>query len=319
MDHFKKRLTNLTNKYYKEVVRQLLPNAEQGTSYAFEGGSINDYLEISPIPNNGSLSASQYEYPQKELKFVHYTKMESAKSIIKSAKMRIYSLASMNDEQELSYALSEIIPDKSDFTIDTYKSEVFSLSMNEFQNELESTNTWEEYGDKGMGVGLVLSFPKDFYNDWYQHYLSKIHYEEEKLKVLHQYHERHTDFIRDNNIKITGQIKHFVLPLAAFHKTKGYKKENEVRFIVVNTSLFNSWDERNYNIFNGNNNRSYVELELHPSNKERFAELRPIPKIEKIILGPNLIETAKLKVELNILAKESLGYEVKVEKSKLII
>lgn len=313
MKVFKAKQLDLTNQYYNVVVKPLLPKAEQGTSYAF-GQNIPDHLEISPNPVNGSLNGSQYEYDQQSLRFIHYTKLSSAKSIISAAKMRMYSLSSMDDRQELSYALSEIIPDKSDFTIDTYKQEVFSLSM----NEIESDQTWEEYGDNGKGVGLVFSFPKETQNDWYQHYLSKIHYQAEKLEALHQYHIRHTDFITENYIRIIGQVKHFMLPLAAFHKTKGYKKENEVRFIVVNTSLFDSWDERNYNVIN-DENKSFIELELHPKHKKQYKEIRPIPKIEKIILGPKLIEVAMIRSELKNLAKEGLGYDVEVEKSKLKI
>jgi hypothetical protein len=317
MENFKNTQQILTDRYYNEVVKPLLPRAEQGTSYAF-GQSIPSQLEISPLPVNGSLLESQYEYSTAPLKFIHYTSSKNAESILSSKKIWMNSLASMNDPQELSHAISTIIPEKSDFTVDNYKKEVFSLSMNEFQTETESENNWIEYGDNGYGVGLVLSFPDGTKNDWNQHYLSKIHYQDEKLDALCQYHIRHTDYISQLPVTIVGQVKHFMLPLAAFHKTNGYKKENEVRFIVVNTSLHDSWDKRIYCI-KAHDERTFIELDLDLKFKETYRNTIPIPKIEKIILGPKLIEVAKIKDILRKLALENLGYDVTVEKSKLIV
>ena len=329
MDNFNNQTGILVQQYYNKVAKPLLPNVEQGTGFAFGSQDSPFSIEISPNSVNGSLVASQYEYKAEKLRFIHYTKLKYAKDIIREGKFRMYSLSSMNDPQELSFALNEIIPDKSDFTINTYKDETFVLSMNEFEKGKESSSNWKDYGEGEKGIGIVIYFPKETQIKWFHHYLSRILYREEHLEALKQFHIKHTDFITEKNVTITGQVQHFMLPLAAFHKTNDWEKENEVRLIVTKNYVNN---ESIYKV-KLDGDKKYIELVL---NKKRFQvlldntfkndtdsinwgnESYPIPKIEKIILGPKLIETAKLKAELKKLAKESLGYEIKVEKSKLI-
>ncbi len=249
------------------------------------------------------------------------------------------SLASMSDPQELSFALLDTIPAKTYGTIDDYKCNIFSLSMNEFQKGKENNETWNEYGDNGRGVGIVFTFPEENFEKWHQHYLSKIRYNEKEINKLKDFHKRHKVFAKRTDVEINGQVRNFLLPLAAFHKTKDYKKENEVRFLVINKDAFLENETSQYEpIINvdtqHNNSNSYIELELNnnrfvenainvfksdPGFAKKAAEQRPIPKIEKIILGPKLIETVKLKAELNKLAIENLGYKIKVEKSTLVL
>ena len=173
MNDFKNIHNKLTEAYFKDVVSPLLPMAEQGISYAF--GNLNpSEIEISLNPVNGSLKNSQYQYNKKELKFIHYTKLKYATNIVEEGKLKMYSLASMKDPQELSYALNKIIPEKSDFTIDNYKEEVFIFSMNEFQKESELPQNWKDYGDCGCGVGIVLVFPKEKQYKWI-HQIGRAH------------------------------------------------------------------------------------------------------------------------------------------------
>lgn len=329
MKEFLVKQNDLVEEYFEIVVKPLLPKAEQAYSYAF-GQHIPHSLEISPVLVNGSLRHSQYEYKINQLKFIHYTNLESAKSIIGSGKMRMYSLASMNDSQELSYALKNIISDKSDFTIDGYKDDVFSLSMNEFQDENELPETWKNYGDNGNGVGIVLKFLTKHKNIWNHHYLSKIHYQEEKLELLRQFHIRHTDFIYKHKLEIIGQVKNFMLPLGAFHKTNGYIQEDEVRLIVTNKE-YTINEHIVYNVIKEKQKeKSFIEFEL---NKKRFnhtlnvifknreddiqksIEGRPMPIIDKIILGPKLKEYDSIKKEMEMLSLKGFGYKVKVERS----
>ena len=145
---------------------------------------------------------------------------------------------------------------------------------------------------------------------------------------MKNYHQRHTDFINANCVKIIGQVKHFMLPLAAFHKTNGWVKENEIRFMVTKDYL------NNKNIYQEKKDcdKTFIELEL---NTNRFKskvkrvfdnnddstkwalDSYPVPKIEKLILGPRMDEYDKIAEELKKLAKEGLGHDIEVVKSKL--
>ena len=335
-------MNDISNGYIEEVVKPLLPNVEPGPQFSFGTPQNIGKVTLAPKMVNGILAGSPYDCSKKELKFIHYTSLDSAKKIISSAKMRMFSLASMCDLEELKFALKNIIGNKSIFTIDSYKQEVFSLSMNEFQDEKEMQEMSLNYGDCGFGVGLVLTFPKEYQDNWRKHYLGKVLYGENNLKDLDDFHMRHKSFTDNlNGVNIEGQVKNFMLPLAGFHKMNGFEEEKEVRFLVVNKdtmlerhSTYLEFAEievngekrkaeadstaLDYNVYVTDTLKSYIEFELHPKHKVLNDKRSiPIPKIEKIILGPKLTETAKLKIELNKLAKENLGYEVKVEKSKL--
>ena len=221
-------MNKINNSYLEEVVKPLLPNVKPG--YQFSIGSLATIGKVTLAPKmvNGILNGSVYECSQNKLKFIHYTSLSSAKSIISSAKMRMFSLASMCDMEELKFALHNVIENKSNFTIDSYKHEVFSLSMNEFRTGEEILESWINYGDCGYGVGLVLLFPNETRDDWLKHFLGKIRYGENNLRDLIDYHHRHIAFVNNlNGIRIEGQVKNFILPLAAFHKIKSYSTEKK--------------------------------------------------------------------------------------------
>ncbi len=130
------------------------------------------------------------------------------------------------------------------------------------------------------------------------------------------------------------------IPLAGFHKVKGRKDENEVRLLVFNkASLLENQHfpldfidyeidneirliekeskDLDYYIFVTEARKKYIELKLNPTNKADYKNLRPIPKIERIILGPKLYEIAKLRKEFKEKARKGLGYEIEVETSKI--
>jgi hypothetical protein len=337
----------LNKSYVKEVVNPLLPNAKPGAPYSLENEKQTDIL-VAPEMINGMLKDSPYEYSEKPLRFIHYTSLAAAKSILKSGKFRLSNLASMSDFEELSFALKRVYGNKSAFTIDNYKHEVFTLSMNEFkEDDDELRKNWLDYGDCGFGVGLVITFPKENIEKWHKHFLGKVLYDKENLHYLHELHVRHKEFVdKLNGINIEGQVKNFVLPVAAFHKSEDFVKEQEVRFMVLNKDLYlNStpvlWqtektgvenltkvkeDEyRDYDIYINENQKSFIEIALNPDEKDDYKELnRPIPKIEKVILGQKLWEASVLKNILNKIkdgllknAKSGLGYNIEVNKSRV--
>lgn len=309
------------SKYFKDVVNPLLPKAENSATFSIGNETPNE-ITISPQFNNSYIEDSVYEYKRNKLKFIHYTNTESAKNIIRSAILRMYSLISMSDPQELSYALLDSIPAKTEKTINDYKQNLFTLSMNEFQEEKEEVNTWLDYGDCGKGVGIVISFDKTEQNNWHQHYLSKIKYKERDLNGLKKFHDRHTEFSTFTHLKIHGQVRNFLLPLAAFHKTKGFKKEKEVRLLFINKDAFIKEQESQYDPIIVERKgieitKSYIEFLLNPRNREAYKNHRPIPIVEKIILGPRIENHSVLKDELKELAIRGLGYEIEVETSKI--
>ena len=343
-------MQKLNEEYIKEVIKPLLPNVQPGATYSFGNNKRTDII-VAPEMVNGILSGSPYEYNTLPLRFIHYTSLSAAKSILKSGKFRLSSLVSMCDFEELSFALKSVYGNKSTFTIDNYKHEVFTLSMNEFKDDSkELRDNWLEYGDCGFGVGLVLTFPEENIDKWKKHFLGKVLYGTEHLNKLHELRNRHKEFVNKlDNIKIEGQVKNFVLPVAAFHKAEDFVEEQEVRFMILNKDLYLKstpvlWEteeieiegkkrtilKRNNNleysvVFVNENQKTFIEIDLNPQDKDSYKELnRPIPKIEKVILGPNLWKLSVLrrtldtiKDELTQNARLGLGYEIEVNKSSV--
>ncbi len=171
--------------------KTILPNIDEIFSFAFSNEkSINSFTP-QPSYKNYILEKSIYEYSKSEQKFIHFTSLEAAKSIISSANFRMFSLYSMSDTEELSFALKQIEPDLQKFAIEQMQHDVFTLSMNEYTDKKPiAANMWNQYGDGGFGVGIVFSFETKR-NNWTKHFLTKTKYGNEGLKDLADYHNRH--------------------------------------------------------------------------------------------------------------------------------
>jgi hypothetical protein len=337
---FMRQQNKLSEAYVKQVLKPILPTID-GISSFVSGGekSISEFNSI-PSYKNEILEKSIYEYHKPEQKLIHFTSLEAAKSIISSAKFRMFSLYSMADTDELSFALKKIETGLSKFLIEQFQQDVFTLSMNEYSDEDSiKQNMWNQYGDAGFGVGIVLSLGS-YQNNWQNHFLSKSKYGSDSLKDLADYHNRHKVFITDNQLQVDKEkIDRLAIPLAGFHKVNGFEDENEVRLLVFNKSDLENYHfpldfiehevnnetrliereslDLDYYIFVTEARKKYIELELNPVNRDEYKGLRPIPKIKKIVLGPKLYEIANLKEEFKTLAKKGLGYDIEVVKSKI--
>jgi hypothetical protein len=340
---FMEQQNKLSETYVEQVLKPILPNIDKISSSAIGNDKSIDSFAPQPSYKNDILEKSIYEYSKPEQKFIHFTSLEAAKGIISSANFRMFSLYSMSDTDELSFALKQVESDLQKFAIDQMQHDVFTLSMNEYSDEEPiAANMWNQYGDGGFGVGIVFSFDSKERN-WEKHFLSKTKYGNSHLQDLIDYHNRHKDFIVEQGLhQDKKKIDRLAIPLAGFHKIKDFESENEVRLLVFNKkSLLENYhfpldlipcpienDDRlieiesvdlPYYIYATDARKKYIELELNSRILKNYNGLRPMPKIEKIILGNKLFEIYNLKQEFKEKAKEKLGYEIEVETSKINI
>lgn len=332
--------SKLSQTYVKQVLKPILPNIDEISSFAFGNEkSINSFTP-QPFYKNDILEKSIYEYSKPEQKFIHFTSLEAAKSIISSANFRMFSLYSMSDTEELSFALKQIEPDLQKFAIEQMQHDVFTLSMNEYSDKKPiAANMWNQYGDGGFGVGIVFSFESK-QNNWTKHFLSKTKYGNESLKDLADYHNRHKAFVVEQGLhQEKEKIDRLAIPLAGFHKVNGFESENEIRLLVFNKdSLLENYhflfdykeievnkkmriimkdsESLIYYVY-PDGKKSYIELDMKNNKSDEYKSYFPVPKIESVILGYNLNLIEKHKEELKELAWQGLRYEIEVETSKI--
>jgi hypothetical protein len=282
-------------------------------------------------PAYRAISSSRY-YISSGFKFIHFTTLEAAKSIIQGKNVRLYNLNKLNDPREFSFAgdlLTFSQQNKADakcnmFTISMCKP---SILRTEIQTEF---NMWRPYGGFGKGVGIEFDFQVNPPRGWKDYFLSRVFYGRRNRSNLIDAGQLIQKYKNEKPI-----IEFDLAPIIAFHKSNLYRLENEVRLLFDNrvTRLFSSTTYFNYRneilapIIKIDDEKSrdmskeikYLELPVYHRKIDNLSEQIPLPKITRIILGydfkENFAETAKT---LNNLAQESLEHPIKVERTRLI-
>lgn len=288
--------------FQKEVINPVLPNAKFASSLMFtspEEAAKNFTGDLSPIK---LFQNSPYEY-KGEYKFIHFTSLFGLKAILESGFLRMSEFGNLIDNNELLFSSSifednmlfEVTKDK----IKTLKNNVFCLSLCESTDDtLKNNFMWEIYGDKGKGVIIEIEFTKnnpDFF------LLGSILYGNENLNPIREIKRLTEEFASKNDDFIPNNFPEFLLELQAFHKSKKYNSENEVRFLMKEKKQ--QYDEHKletiYKDFNSKQEVKYFnKLFLkgqHPylktddsQNKIKILNEFPQIEIKKIILGFNI-------------------------------
>lgn len=285
---------NLRNreKELKEILSIITPKPRIfGRNYSYKCFEISRNNEI----NYGG----QYYYKEKPLEFIHFTTLQGLENILRSKKLRLFDLQSMDDKEEFKVTTEFLEKELHNETLTEIKSNLFCLSMCERKVESEETSLglWRCYGDNGNGVGLVLSFDPKGYKTWERYMLSRVFYDDASYDKLKAVIKKYTDYEANNDWTIRDFYRN-LYRYFAFHKRNIYRDEREVR-VLYNNNL--STNEREQTEVNWGLKRSgkicrFVELDLEWKwsaedikfiRKQGASPVSVVPhiRIEEIIFG----------------------------------
>ena len=239
-------------------------------------------------------------YYWKEMRFIHWTTVDTLASIINNREVRLYNLINSEDEEE--FIFSAKLLELSAEQIENIKTNYFTLSCCEKSN-LQNEFLWKKYGRDQSGVAIEFSIINDR-NDWENFMISEVYY---RLPESFEPFQKELNAIKE---KYNSQIDvaFNIWKLAGFHKKTHFASEKEVRLSTCfpyNSEDYLKYAKKEFRI-DGIRNRivNYIPLKLwidfesaYPKEfykKEDFQKRylenlknKPHIKIENIYLGKN--------------------------------
>ncbi|MCW2119504.1 DUF2971 domain-containing protein [Flavobacterium sp. 7A] len=291
------------DKFKREVLNPILPKAKFSSCFmqSTPGVPADDFSgQLSPIH---LLKGSVYEY-KGDNSFIHYSSLFGLKAILESGFLRMSEFGNLMDKKELNFASTIFEDNNSLFRIDedtitVLKENIFCLSLCESNEETKRNDfMWEVYGDKGKGAIIELKLTKKDPEFFIQ---GKVLYGNEKLNSIREIKNLTEKFAAENNNFIPNNFAEFLIELQAFHKSKRYSIENEVRFLMKENKQ--QYDEHKletiYRDINSNQEVKYFnKLFLkgrHPylnsdqtKNNRKVLDEFPQVEIKRVILGFNI-------------------------------
>src|SRR5436190_2017816 len=309
--------------FYKDVLHQLLPKARHqsigffGAAQAKRAGNVR----IDLADSNEINVDSPYFYT-KPYTFIHYTSLQALMHILRNKKLRLYNLNGMDDKQEFIVPLKYLNKNLSEYEIDEIKRRIYCLSLCEtsLEEKGQSLSAWREYGDKGNGVGIVLSFEEKYAKEWVYFMLSKIQYDKKAHQNFQAIDKMYNEFKVTHNLTINS-FDNILYKYFAFHKHNMYKVEKEVRLLYCQGLSYNDNAPAHDDINRRHEKTTFIELELEwdwtQEQKEFIVKqgitphmVRPVISIDKIIFGYRIANKAKYEIA-EVIQKLTKNYKRK--------
>lgn len=218
-------------------------------------------------------------------KIHHYTSFQALIQILQNRKIRLSSIAGLNDRDELHYFDVESnheIKDEYHYKRIEACNHRFLLSCSYLQDDL---NQWRLYGNDGCGVSIEFKIADDI-SDFF--YIGKILYGNQIIQDLNEFIE---NVYQEYNVAFV--FNRFSI-WKHFFKSKDWSYEKEVRILYSNPKVYIEseieWAINRYNIL----------------AKYQFVDMRNMPiHITGITLGPKLSENELNKAQLKQFLREN--------------
>jgi len=299
----KERHDLLFDKFKEEILDKFIETNHLDKSY-MGSPDYRSYTSLNFCSCNSHYKESIFYY-KKEKKFIHFTSLEKLKLILDSNTLRLHNLVNQNDPNEFKYSANFLGIEEQ--TAREEKQNLFILSMCEYHMKDDLT-MWRLYGDKTKGVGIVIDFEDDLI-EWIDFHLSSVFYKE--VEIITNYLKEKDEFEKNNDFKFFLPLNRFL----SFFKPPDFTVENEIRLLYYyrKDELLEQGRDRIKNY----NSQKYLELQLSNKlgvkykNENYLYKQSPKPKINTVILGPNL-DNFNL---LNNIKKDHI--EVKFQESSL--
>lgn len=288
--------------FTKEVINKIFSHAYLSESTVYE----SDEKTIDTF--DGELSAcnlfdqTPYEYKGHN-RFIHFTSIEKLKAILTSGYLRMASLDSLQDTEEVHFA-GKVIDPNSFYDLDVASENLFSLSACESNTaNILNKKMWMEYGDKYKGCILQYSFSK---MELFRSNFGVISYGEEHLSDLKKLVFLSQEFYENHKFK-PESFAVLLRRILAFHKQKKFHFENEIRLLYEPRDLpLTSFDHVWCDV---KGIKQYYKLPFSERNElpvntkyDQDTILHHFPQIElkRIILGPQSSVEDKEELETQI-------------------
>lgn len=233
-----------------------------------------------------------------------YTTMNTLFEILKSGKIRLNSIISMNDKTETSF-LSELTRN---YDEPTETAELATIRANathiiSFSSNTDNLDMWRWYGDDGKGVCLV--FERDVEKD---EELMKVSYVDAKLQKKIDRVRRFLDELKKEDVDFRfhqfEDYRHFIKP-------KEYKPESEYR-MIVKTGRHDGWFIHSENGIM----TPFIEARLVDAVNCEKEGVFPY-RLSKVILGPKFREKSINKTQIRMMCFERGWFDVEIAESEI--
>ena len=259
---------------------------------------------LDPIWCREQLTTNINEY------ICRYTSLESLFSVLKFKTLRMNGLPGMNDRNEGLFAWDMI------YRVEKTKNEEYKKRKSEINNVfivsfsakklIDDLNQWRLYGDDAKGVCCVYKVLNEKLKDrFFLHEVRYIHNNKNE-EVPDELLRRFKDYSESQS-----RLSYYDLsPAIFFYKPDDFRSEDEIRLLVDNkkTSAYKTdVFKREWLLTNANRiPNPYIDVPLED-----------IPlKLERIILGPNMVDVDTIQVQLETILLQQ-GIEAKVELSEV--
>lgn len=233
-------------------------------------------------------------------KIAKYTTFETLVAILKSGKMRMNSLVSMNDKTETDF-LDEMLKSYKEKYEQDYDKYLFADKefITSFTTRIDDLDMWRFYGDNARGVCMV--FKRDTKKNDRLYKINYIDPDKELKKVMGFMRSLKAKRIRFR-LNLLKNYRHFL-------KHVDYNTEEEYR-LIVKSGKPDGW------FINHENEilTPYVELELKKIGK---SEVGYYPfELKEVIIGPAMKEKIANLMQ-TFYCGHDCGYSLKVSESKI--
>ena len=278
----KHEICNYINKEFKQLIETSIEY-----KHLLIDKSIFDLIDSLNLRKNVLISDNEFHFnpefeellfssifaykPLKEI--YHYTTLEACFNILLSGKIRMTSIAALNDRLEVNFNDVEGNQGLSDIVNHKY---ILSCTSGLMKDNL---NSWRLYGNDGNGISIGFKLKKEIQNDFF---LGQIFYGNEVYNAIRNI----KNYLDKKGINLELKTDYW----KSFIKSMDYEYENEIRVYYNNPGNIN----KNWYINRNNLPNSYVEFDLSDFPLE----------ISEIWIGPCINEQKILKFQLEQLIKE---------------
>lgn len=233
-----------------------------------------------------------------------YTTMSTLFEILKSGKIRLNSIISMNDKTETSF-LSDLTKnyDEPSETAELTTIRANSTLIISFSTNTDNLDMWRWYGDDGKGVCMV--FERDVVKD--EDVMSVAYVDAALQKQIDKVKRFLSDLKKegvDFRFHLLEDYRHYIKP-------KEYKPEGECR-MIVKTGHHDGWFIHSDNGIM----TPYIEAKLVNAVNCETEGVFPY-KLSKVILGPKFIEGGINKTQIRMMCMERGWWDVEIVESEI--
>lgn len=276
----------------------ILPNQLEYDAYAqtyflHEGNNAADRTEYLWFSNyfRELKKSFQKPFPFDSCHVAKYTSLDTALKILVSGKMRMMSVTAMNDKLEIGYLYGKLSDEDAAYLDNkTIFHNARQRYITSFTNKIDDLTMWRLYGDDGKGVCLVFSEP-----DECQYYFP-VDYSGAKSEICQRAKKICDDLLNNHGIRFT--FKSLETTWQYFLKKKGFRDESEMRYLRIDKSKPDGYLLASNGIISG-----YKQLSLIPD--EKHPEVVFPATLQGIILGPNMKNSERNKLQLEAIASEN--------------